>query len=387
MWNSYNNSVVSSFFKIAQHLACFLLLLYALIRNHGRLNINVRGFIILVLSIILFVHINFGGSQYRFGSILVCLDVTIGIVGLLSLNVYQRMVLCKTVIVVFVIITLPGLLYYLLYLLGFTLDYSVLPSDHPGKIARGMYYMHKTFGLIIVEPGKIPRYTGLFDEPGMVGTTAALLFAAGYKHVKTKWIILLAIEGIFSFSLAFYGLVIIFFAAKLFLKNPIKMICAVGVFIYAITLFRTIHFDNRALISIQNRFEPNSTLTIKNNRYGKRFAKEYNKFWTKGGYPLYMGTGGLGAYAKNPVMIGANTYKCLVYDLGIIGCALFLTFFISIVFMDKKTSKGVMPFLLIFIVSLYQRAYVYKFSTVAIFVLAITMIHYEHWKAKRALIS
>ena len=379
MWDSYNNSFVSTVFKMAQHFAGILLLFYAYLSNNKKLKISRSGYVIIFLSILIFLHVNLLGSQYIFASTLLCVDVTIGVVAILSLQVQQRLRLFKIIIVVFCIITLPGLLYYILYLLGFDLNYSILQSDHPGKVSRGMYYLHKSFGLILVEPANINRYTGIFDEPGMIGTTAAILFAAGYKKIKTKWLLLLLVEGMLSFSLAFYGLIIIFFSVKILLENPIKMICAVGVLVCAITVFRNMDFESEELTAIQKRFKPNTTMSIKTNRYSTLFEKEYNAFWEKGGYPLYMGIGGLGSYAKNPVMIGANTYKCLIYDLGIVGCILFLSFFASIFIIKKKVLIDFIPFLSVYFISLYQRAYVYKFSTVAIFILAITMIYYEYY--------
>ncbi len=377
MWDSYNNSFVSVMFKLSQHFAGILLLWYAYISNHKKLNISRQGYVIILLSIILFFHINLLGSQYLFASIVLCVDVTIGIVALLSLNIQQRLRLCVFVIKVFTIIVLPSLLYYIFYLMGFELNHSILLSDHPLKVERGVYYLQKTFGLIVVNPASIARYTGIYDEPGMVGTTAAILFAAGYNKVKVRWLILLFVEGTLSFSLAFYGLIIIFFAVKIFIESPIKMICAFCLFVCAVTAFRSMNFESEELTAIQKRFKPNSTLSIKTNRYSLSFAKEYNMFWEKGGYPLYMGIGGFGAYAKNPAMGGANTYKCLIYDLGIIGCILLLLFFVSIFIKKNKVSKDIIPFLFVFIISLYQRAYAYKFSMVAIFLLAITLIQYN----------
>ncbi len=382
MWDSYNNSFVSTMFKMAQHFAGVLLLLYAYISNKG-LKISRRGYVILFFSILLFLHVNLLGSQYLFASILLCVDVTIGVIAILSLQVQQRLRLFRIVIVVFCIITLPGLLYYILCLLGCNMNYSILLSDHPGKVSRGMYYWHKTFGLILVDPAKINRYTGLFDEPGMIGTTAAILFAAGYKRINIKWLLLLLVEGTLSFSMAFYGLIIIFFTVRILLESPVKMICMVGILVCAIIAFRNITFESKELTSIQNRFKPNTTLSVKTNRYSTFFEKEYNMFWEKGGYPLYMGIGGFGSYAKNPSMAGANTYKCLIYDLGIVGCFIFLSFFASICIIKNKVLIGAIPFLSVFLVSLYQRAYVYKFSTVAIFILAITMIYYECTMDKR----
>lgn len=60
------------------------------------------------------------------------------------------------------------------------------------------------------------RFCGLFDEPGVIGTTAAIFMYIEKFNLKRKGNIIILISGILSVSLFFYAYITIFFVYKFF---------------------------------------------------------------------------------------------------------------------------------------------------------------------------
>lgn len=376
MWSSYDSQIISSIFKLLQHLLVICLLAYALYSNETKLHVRASQLLAISMGLVIFVHVNFMGAEYYNDSILLCFDVIFAIIALFKLNVVQKTNLYETVLTVFAIITLPSLIYYVLYLIGMNIPYSVLASDNAGKVARGIWYMHFPFGLLAREPYTLARYCGLFDEPGVVGTMCALLFAGGYRRCNKKILMLILVEGIMSLSMAFYLLLIIFFIAEAFNRGAFKLAITGSILVLLLYVFINGSFENELLLTLQKRIDFSSFFLVKDNRTSEMFDRAYQQFIDEGGYSLFMGKGGFGAYANNPQMFGANSYKCIIYDLGIIGFIEYICFFVICIF-TQKWRKDYIPFLAVFVASVYQRAYVFKASWVCIFILTLSYINYR----------
>ncbi len=372
-WDSYNHPAISVIFKLMYHTASSLLLFYAVIVKHNKKKLTLPWFLTILMAVVLYLHANFFGAENILLNAIPMLETVIAIMAIFMMDEKKKNLLFEKIIIIFSILVLPSMIYFVLYTIGVKLPYTILASDHPTKVLRNISYMHYPFGLIIKAPWSIARYTGVFDEPGVVGTMAALLFAAAYRRCDKKWLILLFIEGMLSLSMAFYALLVIFVITRAFADGAFKAAGVIAVLIMAFAIFISYPFENENLKEIQGRIDITSPIFIKDNRTSSSFDLEFEKFIHEGGYSLVMGKGGTGAYEKNPLMLGSNSYKCLIYDLGIIGTLLYVGIF-GLFAATRKWNKEYIPFIVVFMASIYQRAYVYNVQMVSIFLLGITCI-------------
>lgn len=95
---------------------------------------------------------------------------------------------------------------FIFVIVGISIPYFVIQSAEPGRIAySGQYYLN-FLGCIFIHTKfvRLDRFTGVFTEPGVVGTLSAfLLVTSGCDLKNDKRNIVILISGIFSFSLAF----------------------------------------------------------------------------------------------------------------------------------------------------------------------------------------
>lgn len=114
---------------------------------------------------------------------------------------------------IFVATLVPGLVVSLLAIGGLPLTFGTIPAANALMAAHGTRMLVLP-GTLFVESNSVAlpwggvlfRLCGMYDEPGMVGTIAALLLAA-YRYHFRQWIVpLLYLAGLLSFSLAFAAL-------------------------------------------------------------------------------------------------------------------------------------------------------------------------------------
>ena len=372
-WDSYGHATVSLVFKLMYHTASVLLMFYALVVRHSRKQLTLSAFFSVLVAVILFIHTNFLGGEYLFQSVIPMLETIIAIIAIFTLDDTKKSVLMEWVIISFALLVLPSMIYFILKNVGINIPYSILASDNPGKVMKNISYMHYPLGLIIKAPWSIARFTGVFDEPGVVGTMAAVFISIGYRRIDRKWIVLLFIEGMLSLSMAFYALLVIFVIVRAFADGALKAAGIIALIVIAFIVFINIPFKNASLRDLQSRIDLSSSFLIEDNRTSNTFDVEYEKFVEEGGYDLMMGKGGTGAYTKNPLMAGSNSYKCLIYDLGIVGFVLYVGFFVIAAF-TRRFKKDLLPFYAVFFASIYQRAYVFNVQMAAVFLLGIGYI-------------
>jgi len=208
------------------------------------------------------------------------------------------------------------------------------------------------------------RFQSLSDEPGNVGTICAfLLFATSdcrrYKHAY----IIFWIAGVLSFSAAFYILAAIHLAFSLKRKNlGFLLIGASLVFVLyryfqeAFDLFIFRRFSQVNLDSLDNRSTAEFDAHLKE-------AFGDGSLWFGKGFGAKMDTGGHG---------GVAGIKAYLWIYGIIGTAAILFGYIIIYLKSlKRQAKSLrkygLVFLMIFLMSFYQREYITYFDYVLIF--------------------
>lgn len=357
VWDAYGNALIKYTIKSLRYFGLLLMLFYIIHRKGLSNAVSKNVFLLGVVLFLTLFQMDFLGALYtkpfNIGSLVTF--TTFGIC--FSLDFEQRSKLYEIFMKLFALVTIPSVIYFLLVnIFSINLPYTVLASDHPGKVAQGVYYELRPLGLILTSTYfSSPRLCGIFDEPGVIGTLAAFLVAANVCCSKDKkWTYLLIFEGIMSFSMAFYALMVILCFVYAFTKSKIKFIALSIAALISLGIFVNMEFDNIHIKRIQNRIDFTSDILIKNNRTTVSFDKAFEDFVSKGGYSLVFGEG-IGAYNENPNMTGSNSYKCIIYNHGIIGFILFIGFFVLIYTLEYGIHSYNIAFFVVFMASIYQR--------------------------------
>lgn len=352
----------------------FILLPCLLLMMKRKLSMPLKKLLLFFAAVILQLHICCMGLYNKSSINITIITLFVDLFCFFLLKKEQRVQIHKYAIYIFAVVCLPSALYFILKVFGLDLPSQILYSNQAAKIRNGVYYLHFPFGLLIHQNGVFPyRLSGVFDEAGFVGSLAALFIASGYKRVDKKWIILLLFEGIVSLSMAFYLLLILFIFIYSIHEGAFKFAAIIVTLLIAFFIFMNVDFDNSYVNAIKNRIDFTSSILVKDNRTSSGFDREYASFMEGKGYSFYMGNG-KDAVSNNDSMNASYSYKCLIYDYGVIGFTLYLLFFAIGAFFFG-INMNTLPFLIVFFVSIYQRPYVFTTMYVIIYFSALELIN------------
>ena len=366
-WETYNNKFISALAELLYYIGALILVGYTLVKRKSGVRLKKRSAQMLLFAIILTLYLAFCNTQYRS---LEYSDIEL-IALLLAFCIMTddgKATLFEYVVKAFVIMVLPSMIYYLLERINFAIG-TILP-EHAQKLRLGIYYSHYPLGLIYKQSGWINRFCGIFDEAGFVGTLCAMFLAIGYKRLDKKWLIILALEGVLSFSMAFYALTIVFVIARAWTKGLYKIVGILLVLIVALLIFVNVDFHNESIAHIQSRIDLSSWFLIKDNRTSDIVDAQIDSFIQQGGNRFIFGNGRGASTAE----LRGSSYKFLLYDYGLIGIVLYIGFFLVYAWKEKRLNKDTIPFLTVFLASIYQRPFVYNKFFLTIFILGLSYI-------------
>lgn len=143
------------------------------------------------------------------------------VIALAAARPRERRLAYTTFEFIFILSLIPGLILSLLLIAGVPVTFWVREPPNPLFAATGIR-MLEGIGAVLIESnsqglpwgGVISRLCGMYDEPGMVGTIAALMLAVRGFEVKGWRSVLLWLAGILSLSLAFVILAVVGFAVR-----------------------------------------------------------------------------------------------------------------------------------------------------------------------------
>ena len=257
---------------------------------------------------------------------------------------------------IFAITIIPTLILYLIHQMGINPEWEYLVPANPLKAAKGVYYKQFLGSVKIAYSYSKPlsglyRAQGMFDEPGLLGTVAALiLIADGYKLKNNFKNIVIMIGGLISFSFAFYVLSVVYLG----LKHTYKFIPILIVFLILASLFNMGILEDPFLEKyIFNRFKIEDGSFAGDNRTTRNFDIEFNNFLHSDISTILFGKGA-GAGKRNPAMQGSSSWKMSLYNRGILGLLMLILFPIIGTIVFSKTKEGYY-LLFMFLLSVYQR--------------------------------
>jgi len=278
----------------------------------------------------------------------------------------------KTFTIIFAILLIPAIIYWILGTLGFDIKYTILAPDNLIRVNAGIYY--KQYFLAVEHiPGveqSITRLTGIFDEPGVVGTFSGLLLGATRFKFKKNWVnVVILIGGFLSFSLAFYSLCLIFIILNSFKHSGVKVFITMAVILLAYITFISIEFNDPFFASLQNRLTIEDGFWTGDNRTAQSFDIGYDFFLKQGGSNLWFGNG-VYTSSRNELLAGGSSYKMLIYDNGIIGFALIIIWNVLACVGLRKANRSKdwysLFLMIMFLASIYQRPYTFTIPHIVI---------------------
>lgn len=377
-WETYHGGIWNPIIKFIRYSGLIILFIIAIQQKEKPIKTQ-KQFIVIFFELLMVSAVAcYAGSEktvpYNMGYIISAILLIVSF----FLHQEDQAKIFDYIVKIFVVISFPSLVYYIItVILGIEIPYEYLIPPHQGKAASGLYYELRPMGLIIKNQYQtiLPRYCGVFDEPGMIGTLSAIFLSATLKRKENKvWSILLVLEGILSFSMAFYILILINIIFISMMKGIIQVSVTICLVAVGIILFLNIDFQNPQLKNIQNRIDISSRFFVKDNRTNSEFEKEYRKMMDNAGYELLFGHG-IGYVQTRPELSASFSYKLLIFEHGLIGAFLYIGFFVLLAVFYYKLSKDNLNFLLLFFASIYQRPYIMSQQYTMIFIFALSWIN------------
>ncbi|WP_246107195.1 hypothetical protein [Yersinia kristensenii] len=287
--------------------------------------------------------------------------------------------------ILFAFSLIPGVVIYFLLFAGFDLPYTVLDAHNELKESLGVFYRDYGFTLalshLILEIGNstIIRFSGIYDEPGLLGTISALFLLADKFNMKSKINIIFLISGVISVSLVFY----IFTIAGFLIQSNKKIIGLLFIILLGLAVYNTPIYDNY----LAKRFETNSSNgVIADNRVSDCFKSEYEKFISADSEIQLLGEGN---NAHLSTMCDVSSYKMYIYDYGYIGfLVIAIALIVQYIYPLLSTGntfryiKNSLFFVFCFFISYYQRPVLFNLAFCLIFYYSILLFFVQQYNCK-----
>jgi len=268
----------------------------------------------------------------------------------------------------FFISLIPGLVLWFLHHLsgdasllsmGFVPD-GIVPNQL--KVENGERYALYPLSVVLLDPFitlPVYRFCGMFDEPGVVGTLAALFLVADRVQLNKKTNIVFFISGVISFSLAFFVIILIYYLCMIRHHFSKKIMLAIVVLILITVFVQKDSFISTLLI---NR------LTISFDEGWKGDNRESSNI--KSGFdewvnsePIQFITG-----LNNSEGGEGSSWKIIFIRTGLIGFILVLSILFFPIFPSiRSMNYASFVFLLVFFLSIYQRPDIINPSMILLF--------------------
>lgn len=242
---------------------------------------------------------------------------------------------------------IPSLIiYFLVSWMDVSLPYSII--DPINELKEYQYYQYP-FLVVTDDLVQGIRFCGYYDEPGVVGTVSGVLLTINKLNFRDWKNYPLLISGIFSFSLYFYALIVVY----VFLWGSKKMKIFV-VLVVSILSFFILSSDNPFAELIYDR-------VFSDDEHGdNRTSHEFVSFWNKycNSDLFFVGYGR--NYANFVADPGGASYKHMIVDHGIIMSLIYVIAFLLHYISLKLSTRNLFLMFFIFISIIYQRPYIYS---------------------------
>ena len=268
----------------------------------------------------------------------------------------------------FAILISISILLWFLKLLGLYESYSYLSI---GKNTNS--HLNYYFFLIQNRFDFIPRFMSVFLEPGHLGMISSFLLFGNLFKLKNKYVLMIFISTLFTFSLAAYLLCFISYVSLLFLKKNQMLTFFLMALIFIIVYTISINYNNgNNLINnlVIDRLIFDGEQISGWNRFTDNFNDYFDNFITSQESLFGIGHNELVNLFPNRVSVGYKTY---IVAYGLVGLLILFGFYFSLAL--KYMSKITFILILIYSLSFLQRPYAIWDVQILIFICALPYIN------------
>lgn len=350
------------------------------IYNNQRIysRISYSAFFFSILLILLYVYDFFIIARINLWSFIVtCCTIWVSIFLLMTdVSTKQRLLVSITKITqIIVAISLVG---WLLFLLGIPLPHYYTDSDS--------FYTHTVYYLFLLngtpEEQLIPRFAGMFLEPGHLGTICCFLLHVDNYNIRKKGNCILLLGILFSLSLAAYGLLIGGVCLYL-LFNKRKGIFYVGSFVFvivAVWLFSVEYNggENALNEKIFTRLMFEDGEMVGSNRTSTVFDYQYKRYMASEDVLFGTGKAAFGVNEDDNITLGCAGWKRYFFLRGYVGSFLLIAFLLS--YLWRYYSFRSLSFFIVYVVANMIRDYPLKEYWMFIFILVLPVLYYSEKK-------
>lgn len=227
-----------------------------------------------------------------------------------------------------------------------------IPSVEVQPINELKEYTYSQYPFLIIdniERGLIvTRFHALFDEPGVIGSIAGLVLWVNGFNLRKWYNIVLFISGIFSFSLFFYLITIIYIIIYSKIKTKTSIILFL---VISIPILLQLLPDLEILLF--NRFKIEDGVWVGNSRSASGFDFWYHSFKKTDAYMFGLGAGSNLIY--NP---GGASYRDIIVNYGLISFLLYCLSWI-LLSLSNLPKKYFLLSTLIIMMFIFQRPFIF----------------------------
>lgn len=258
----------------------------------------------------------------------------------------------------FILLSAVEYVFYMLFHKGVVL--TIVTRVQP----YGDYNFYHLFFNVIGQ-GLVPRFQGLFKEPGNLGTTCGFMLFATWKDKSLRWpFFIFLISGMLSFSLAYYVFMAIFMFTSI--KPNVKNMVLVLILSIPVLYMFGDSFESRII----DRLSSAESISDLDNRTTYNFDRAFKEAYENG--DLWMGVGSRNMLDSISVDGGNAGAKKWIYQYGIISAIIVFYFYYLVYFLrsGRKFRYYDFVFLLVFWICFYKSV---VFTTPSLFVVFTIM--------------
>jgi hypothetical protein len=345
------------FFPFYANVVCLTCIAFLIIQK-GLIRITQTKIYLSAFVLTLFLYFSFPGERGFF------VYKEINALAFIMLLLADRKFLmssCEALFGAIAILLIPSMIYYIMIVLGYDLSYTVFFEDGGGKSENGHFY-RVYWGAVFLDHLIISyngynatRLLGIFDEPGYLGTIIALYLTLNKFKLDSLKNKILLVAGIMSMSLAFYLLCMIYFILNSLFFNHWRKLFYMFI-VFAVLVTGALNLDLKIPV-IERIADYSDDITKIDNREGSQFSYEFERFIQGDEINIFTG---MGNAAHTVIKGGSSSAKSLLYNYGLIGCVgILLLYAFSLVYIGQYqlflSFRNVVPFICVFLFSIYQR--------------------------------
>ena len=354
IWGYYGATIIGMFFIFIFSQ----LLIFNKIKTNKK---NILSFVFVFLLYIIYNSKDIEVTDLLWGLVIAYFSISTNLEVVKSFKFLQKLISY---------ILLPGAILWLVHILlgnNSAFHFFTLQPFNPIKQQYGVEFYSYIVSIIpnYDVPSNFYRFLGVFEEPGVVGTAAALILVADKINLKENQNKLLFLYGVISFSLAFYGLIILY--VIFFKVKKIKNIITIVLSLLFITFYAINNDFFKSLIISRLAIDPKTGFA------GNNRATDYLNYMFEQWLSLFDLRVFLFGF-NDVINDGYSSLKQIPVEKGLLGIIV-LSLFMFYLSLRNKVSKGrtksLILVFLIFLASLYQRPDFFSLYFILIYSYAI----------------